>query len=187
MLHTLCARPCTGRVRPAVLSGGGAATVYAPEAYQSRDLDFIVRFWASSSDFPAEAPLRELGFIRSGTLYTHPETVFTLEFPIGPLSVGEEEILSWRTLTRVVNPDGNWSDGPFVDNQGYLLHILNPTDCVRDRLAWFLHYNDFSGLSQAVSVARKQDVDLEIIKRWCEAEGAAQKFKIFLANLNASY
>ena len=28
----------------AVLCGGSAATFYAPEAYESRDLDFILRF-----------------------------------------------------------------------------------------------------------------------------------------------
>ena len=31
----------------AILTGGGAATFYAPEAYQSRDLDFVFEFWSA--------------------------------------------------------------------------------------------------------------------------------------------
>jgi ribulose 1,5-bisphosphate carboxylase large subunit-like protein len=66
----------------AVLSGGGAASVYAPEAYQSRDLDFILQFGGSVS---AE-PLEKLGFSARGGTYAHPDTEFTVEFPAGPLA-----------------------------------------------------------------------------------------------------
>ncbi|HZH99430.1 MAG TPA: hypothetical protein VEX38_10705 [Fimbriimonadaceae bacterium] len=146
----------------AVLSGGGAATVYAPAAYQSRDLDFILELW-SSTGAPAARPLIELGFEIQGQTYVHPETVFTVEFPTGPLAVGEEAITRWNTLK----------------NGDLLLHILSPTDCVRDRLAWFLFSNDFSALEQALAVAALHPIDMPLIEQWCVAEGQPGKFQIF--------
>lgn len=148
-----------------VLSGGGSATVYAPEAYQSRDLDFIFAFW-SSFGVPKK-PLLDLDFIEKDSAYHHPESIFTVEFPRGPLAIGDEEITSWNTL----------EEGDLI------LHILTPTDCVRDRLAWFIYNEDFSGMAQAVGVGSQQDIDLELIRRWCEGEGALTKFEIFQANL----
>ena len=156
----------------AVLSGGGAATIYAPEVYQSRDLDFILGFWSSLG--ASAAPLFELGFELTGSTYCHPATLFTVEFPKGPLSIGEEEVTAWHTLRRLDDVDGG----------EMILHILSPTDCVRDRLAWFIYDNDFSGLIQAVGVAFHQQVDMEAIESWCKKEKAAMKFAIFRENLS---
>lgn len=150
----------------AILSGGGAATVYAPEAYQSRDLDFIFEFW-STTDRPSAQPLFDLGFVSDGQSYSHPETHLTVEFPTGPLAIGEEQITSWDTLR-----EGD-----------LLLHILSPTDCVRDRLAWFLFNNDFSSLEQILAVAQLHPIDLGVIERWCQSEGEPQKFEIFADRL----
>ncbi len=152
----------------AILSGGGAATVYAPEAYQSRDLDFIFEFWSAIGPSSAQ-PLLDLGFVLNGQTYSHAETTFTVEFPTGPLAIGDEIITSWVTLR----------DGEF------LLHILSPSDCVRDRLAWFLFNNDFSSLEQALAVATRHPIDLDMIKRWCDAEGELGKFEIFADRLRS--
>lgn len=149
----------------AILSGGGAATVYAPEAYQSRDLDFIFEFWSAFE--PSAQPLLDLGFTRNGQSYHHPETHLTVEFPTGPLAIGKEQITVWDTMC-----DGD-----------RLLHILSPTDCVRDRLAWFLFNNDFSSLEQALAVAQLHPIDLVVIERWCRSEGEPQKFEIFADRL----
>lgn len=146
----------------AVLSGGGAATIYAPEAYQSRDLDFVLSYWSSFGG-ESDRPLRDLGFEARGGTYRHQDTIFTVEFPAGPLAVGDELIDSWATLT----------------DQDYLLHIITPTDSVRDRLAWFLFNNDYAGLDQALSVARSQPVDLDRIEEWCKREGREDKFAVF--------
>lgn len=150
-----------------VLTGGGAATVYAPDAYQSRDLDFVFQFDLLSESRP-EGQLTSLGFMRTGQTYGHPLSFYTVDFPIGPLAIGEDLIADWATLHE----------------QSRLLHILKPTDCVRDRLAWFLFNNDFSSLKQALDVASRHDVDLEVIRDWCRREGAEDKFDIFLSRLN---
>lgn len=150
----------------AILSGGGAATVYAPEAYQSRDLDFIFQYWSTTDRISAE-PLLDLGFIKDGASYSHPSTHLTVEFPTGPLAIGRELITSWDTLR----------EGEL------LLHILSPTYCTRDRLAWFLFNNDFSSLEQALAVASSHPVDLGVIEQWCIAEGEHMKFRAFADRL----
>ncbi len=42
----------------------------------------------------------ELGFRRSGQDYRHAQNRFQLEFPPGPLSIGDERIDSWETQRR---------------------------------------------------------------------------------------
>lgn len=151
-----------------MLTGGGAATLYAPEAYQSKDLDFVFTFWSSLGGV-SEQPLLDLGFERAGDFYRHPESPYTLDFPRGPLAVGSETLNQWDTLQE--------------DNR--VLHVLTPTDCVRDRLCAYYFYRDFSGLEQALAVATCQPIDLSVIRRWSEAEGEAAKFDNFRARLSA--
>jgi hypothetical protein len=151
----------------AVLSGGGAATAYAPEAYQSRDLDFILQF-AAATFAPSAAPLLYLGFDRKGATFVHPDVPFTVEFPAGPLAVGNQIITEWNTLTR-----GDET-----------LHIITPTDCVRDRLAAAIHWTDFASIDQAVAVARLHPINIDLVESWCLSEGGARQFAIFIRRLH---
>jgi hypothetical protein len=154
----------------AVLTGGSAATVYAPDAYQSRDLDFILQFGAAISP-PSAKPLLDIGFVPLGrsAMFGHELLPYTLEFPAGPLAVGAEVLTAWHTLR---------------DERG-LLHILSPTDCVRDRLAGAIHFRDFSSIRQAVAVASRQRVDLEQIEQWCASEGGGRQYRAFADQLAA--
>ena len=147
----------------AVLTGGSAATVYAPHAYQSRDLDFIIEF--RKRDVDANAVLESLGYSLVQDHYEHAENPLLLEFPQGPLAVGGELINKWDTIRE----------------KNFLLHIISPTDSCRDRLAGFLYWNDRGSLEQALAVAEAQntEVDLEIIRRWCESEGHAAAHREF--------
>lgn len=150
----------------AVLTGGSAATFYAPEAYQSFDLDFVLVF---SADAGGAEALRALGFSERGGTYRHARSRFSLDFPRGPLAIGDELITAWSTVRR----------------RREVLHVLTPTDSCRDRLASWLFWNDFAGLEQALAVwrARRDDVDLKVIARWCRAEGQARKFELFSSRL----
>lgn len=150
----------------AVLSGGGAATVYAPDAYQSVDLDFIIGYYTQLSGVPA-TPLTDLGFELRGHAYAHPLVPFLIEFPPGPVMVGGEDA-DWHTL---------------VEN-GRKLNILTPTDCVRDRLAWFLFNDDYAGLDQALMVARRHPIDLQVVEAWCSREGVSEKYRRFQKRLD---
>ena len=149
----------------AVLTGGGAATVWALTAYQSKDLDFVFEFWtAFETD---ETPLKDLGFVRDLNLYRHKETPFTVEFPLGPLCISNDEVTQWTTLRE----------------NDRLLYILSPTDCVRDRLMWFYAYNDFSGLEQALAVATRNEIDLPFIELWSSKENEEAKLQTFRQRL----
>jgi hypothetical protein len=147
----------------AVLTGGSAATVYAPHAYQSHDLDFIVQFRTPGSN--ANDILESLGYSLKVDHYVHGENPLLLEFPSGPLAVGRDLIKKWDTLRR----------------ENYLLHIINPTDSCRDRLSGFLFWNDRGSLEQAVAVAAadEQRVDLDAIRTWCSNENCQDQFSEF--------
>ena len=150
-----------------VLTGGSAATFYAPEAYQSKDLDFVIALRGTAG----EAALRSLGFERKGDFYVHETSPFSLDFPPGPLGIGEDHNVSWLTVHR----------------DGEVLHVLSPADSCRDRLASFLFWNDFSGLEQAIAVYRSRpgEIDLKAIEGWCRREKHLAKFRIFAERLQA--
>ena len=84
----------------------------------------------------------------------------------GPLAVADDLIRVWSTVHR--------------DDE--ILHVLTPTDSVRDRLAAFLFWNDWSGLEQALAVASaRPDVDHAIVEEWCRRSGHAAKWEVFTA------
>lgn len=151
-----------------VLVGGAAAHIYAPNEYVSHDLDLILSLW--SEDRAARDVLAELGYKSDGKNLRHDSSAFTVEFPPGPLAVGEEPIKTWDTLREGEQ----------------LLHILTPTDCVRDRLAGYLFWHDRQSLSAAVSVARTHadKVDLRIVEAWSRREGELERFQDFLRALS---
>lgn len=71
----------------AVLCGGSAATFYAPEAYQSEDLDFVLELGTDGSS--VRAALASLGYRFNNGLFVHADSHFTVEFPPGPLAIGD--------------------------------------------------------------------------------------------------
>jgi hypothetical protein len=149
------------------MTGGSAATFYAPRAYLSDDIDFVI----AARGVGGEDALKKLGYRKKGDYYVHALSRFPLEFPPGPLAVGDDYVESWKTFRR----------------KRQLLHVLSPTDACRDRLASFLFWNDFRGLQQALDVCRAQHkkVDLEIVRSWCLRERQAEKFRLFKQRLEA--
>jgi len=147
----------------AVLTGGSAATFYAPRSYQSRDADFVIVFAADSAQ--AERALFELGYTERGGSYHHDRSPFTLDFPQGPLGVGADLITTFETKRR----------------DGLFLNVLSRTDSVRDRLAAFYHWDDRSSLRVALNVAATGPVDFAAIREWTEREGMSAKGSEFEA------
>lgn len=101
----------------AVLTGGACATIHSGGAYQSQDLDFVVRTPVERTVL--DAAMRSVGFERDGNRYVHPRTSFFVEFPPGPLGIGDD-----LEVTPVAIAIG----------KGSVLG-LSPTDACRDRLA----------------------------------------------------
>ena len=147
------------------LSGGSCVTIWSDNAYRSDDIDLI-------SDGIGErkkivSVMQELGFSEDRRYFTHPSTPLFIEFPAGPLSVGEErprEITNLKTATGIVR-------------------LLSPTDCVKDRLTWWFHSGDRQCLEQAVAVASVTAIDLAELRRWSVGEGKSAEFEIIAQSL----
>lgn len=148
-----------------VLSGGSAVSFYSSDKYVSKDLDLINTSFSRRSKI--RAVMDKLGFHEQGRYFIHPETRFFIEFPDGPLSVGEEPV---KEISEFELSTGT-------------LRVLSPTDCVKDRLCAFYFWNDLQGLEQAILVTKSQQVDLKEIKRWSKVEEKEKEFKVFTDKL----
>jgi hypothetical protein len=148
-----------------VLSGGAAVSIYSDNEYESYDLDFIPIGLARRVD----ATMESLGFSRRQRHWVHPHTSYWVEFPGGPVAIGEEVIHDFAEMT----------------SRAGVLRLLHPTECVMDRLTWFIHNADRQCLDQAVAVARRHPVKLKRVERWAHAEGpsGAKCFREFRRRL----
>jgi hypothetical protein len=141
-----------------VLSGGSCVSIYSEDRYVSSDLDFIQTGLTSRASIAR--CMRGLGFSESHRYFQHPDAEILVEFPAGPLGIGNEPITEFREIRTSVG----------------ILRLLTPTDCVKDRLAWFYHTGDTECLEQAILVAREQEINVTEIERWSSNEGKIKEF-----------
>jgi hypothetical protein len=151
-----------------VLTGGSCVSIYTDNRYQSSDLDFI-EVGRSSRKKIAEV-LTKIGFQERDRYFTHPDTPFFVEFPAGPLAIGDEPVHEVAELEFATGT----------------LRLLSCTDCVKDRLAHYYHWKDRQCLDQAVMVAASSEVDLEEIERWSRHEGMEEEFQRVRAMLQSA-
>lgn len=149
-----------------VLSGGSAVSFYSTNKYVSKDLDLINTNFAKRSRI--KSAMEKIGFKEQGRYFISPQTTLFVEFPDGPLSVGEEPV---KEVSEFQLTTGT-------------LRVLSPTDCVKDWLCAFYFWNDQQGLAQTVMVAESQIVDMNEIKRWSKAEGKYKEYEIFRKQLD---
>lgn len=148
----------------AVLVGGACVSIYSENRYMSYDLDLITH----ESNRKIKAALEEIGFIYDRKkYYQHPDCKFFLEFLAPPVAIGNQPINKFNTIS---------SDSGSIN-------ILTATDCVKDRLAAYIHWDDKESLEQAVIVAASQEIDLKEIKRWAKTEDNGEKIRAFLEQL----
>ena len=144
-----------------VLSGGSCVEIYSRGEYTSWDLDLINQY---NEQFKKIHTIMDgLGFKEHDRYFVHDETKYFIEFPSGPLGVGDapvEEIAE-------------------IETEAGVLRLLTPTDCVKDRLAAYYHWDDEQCLQQAIWVAQQNDVDIEAIKKWSLQEKSEQKYLNF--------
>jgi hypothetical protein len=149
-----------------VLSGGAVVSIYSENRYESHDLDFVVVGLARKTD----AAMQELGFRKeAGRHWIHPHTEYWVEFPAGPVAVGDEvvhDVAERRTAFGV-------------------LRLLPPTECVMDRLVWYYHDRDPQALDQALWVAQRHPVDLRRIEEWSLRERSEAQFREFVRRLDS--
>lgn len=146
-----------------VLTGGAVVSIYTENKYMSYDADFIS---PAHQKTICEA-MEELGFEKHGKDFRHKKTDFFVEFPSGPLAIGDQLIQAEAEL----------------DFKGHKLKLLSPTQSVMDRLSAYFHWNDLQCLDQAVWIAEKHPINTNKIKEWAKREGEEDKFNVFLRNL----
>jgi len=141
-----------------ILVGGAVAAIYSEGAYKSGDLDFVLRTYI---DGQITKVMNAIGFYNSvGRHYIHPQCDKFVEFMFGPTGIGDD--------VKIV-PDP-------VKVEGQTLYIYSPTDCIRDRLASYIHYRARECLDQAALVARRFPFNKKKVKEWCLSEGAPQAY-----------
>lgn len=112
--------------------------------------------------------MEAIGFARRGDRYVHRQVRFYVEFPRGPLAIGNDYRIR-----------------PVERKTAYARTlILSATDSCRDRLAAFYHWGDRQSLRVAVRIATANKVSLAKIRRWSIDEGAREAFNHFADELN---
>lgn len=155
----------SGRGIDVVLSGGACVAHYSNGKYVSMDLDFVNAGFAKRDRI--RKAMAEIGFEEESRYFKHPDTEYLVEFPPGPLGVGEEQV------SKIVA----------LETRTGTVRIISPTDCVKDRLAGYYHWGDMPCLEQAILVALSNEVDIDELARWSKREGKAEAFEMFRKRL----
>jgi hypothetical protein len=144
-----------------VLSGGCCVEIYSRGKYTSDDIDLIDRFNGGHREI--KEVMIALRFEEYNRYFRHKDTEYFIEFPRGPLTVGFENV----------------KDTVSKEYETGILKLLTATDCIKDRLAAYFHWDDLQSLEQAIWVAEKNEIDLDAIEAWSKAEMEYDKFIIF--------
>jgi len=149
----------------ATLSGGACAEIYSNKKYVTGDLDFVVNYVWPGNDKIIKKVMSELGFEKKGRTFLNVNDIveYSVEFPPGPLSVGEEYQI---TPVELKLKTGS-------------LSLLSPTDSAKDRLTGYFYGNDAQCLEQAVMICQTNNVAIENIRKWAKKEGRPEKYKEF--------
>ena len=142
-----------------VLSGGAAVAIYSNHKYVSKDLDLVNVYGVNRRKI--REVMITIGFYEEGRYFRHPDSHFFVEFPPGPLAIGQESVR--QTVEKKLSTG--------------TLKIISPTDCVKDRLAAYYHWGDQQSLLQAVLVAQQNEINIDEIRRWSRVEGKLQEFE----------
>jgi hypothetical protein len=149
----------------AVLTGGACANLYSGGAYQSIDADFVLDGKRTTEQI--DQALATLGFKRQRGRYVHSVVPFFVEFPAGPLGIGEDvrirPVWKSRRSARTL--------------------ALSATDSCRDRLAAFYHWNDRQSLLTAVEIATLNRVAFRKVREWSVEEGHLSGYEAFLSDV----
>lgn len=145
----------------AILTGGACASLHSKGDYLSQDLDYIIRNSVTRTQL--DQAMLAVGFARTGAEYRHAAVAFFVEFPKGPLAIGDDDLVQ-----------------PVEIRVGSVKVLtLSATDSCRDRLAAFYHWGDLQSLRMAAAIARRRAVNLEAIRSWSLREGRAAEFRQF--------
>jgi hypothetical protein len=148
-----------------ILSGGAAVAIYTVNKYVSADIDLVNVYNVERNKIVAA--MKDIGFSEKHRYFIHPGTVHIVEFPPGPLSVGDEPVKNVNNI--------KFSTG--------ILKVISATDCVKDRLAAYYFWKDQQSLTQAILVAKQSRIKITEIKTWSQTTGNMKEFETFRKTL----
>lgn len=136
-----------------VLVGGACVSIYSRKGPLSWDLDFVT--YRPQKD--VVKAMADLGFQRSkGRELYHEGCPFYADFVAPPLAIGNAPVEQLATLQTRFGP----------------VTMLTLDDCVKDRLAAFIHWKDRQSLEQAKHLLQAGQVDKPGLIRWLKGEKA---------------
>jgi hypothetical protein len=138
---------------PVAVVGGSAITLYAPEVYASKDIDFAAIRGTNRRAFAAA--VAPIGFTARGRDFVHKDTEYTLDL------VADTPYVDQRPITRFA----------MIETPFGAVRVYKFEDAIADRIAAFLHWGDSQSLEVAESAveARRKDV------RWSSLEKALRQ------------
>lgn len=152
-----------------LLAGKACAAIYGGGAIKARALEFAIREFAVAE---VNRAMGALGFrLKEARTYASESCPFEVVLGPAPLTVGDDIVGDARVVK--VGKDS--------------FKMLTPTDCVRQRLSMFYRWGDRQALAEAVQVARRQKIDLDLVRRWSEWEWASDRYREFADALKKGF
>jgi hypothetical protein len=152
-----------------ILVGGAVVAIYSDGIYRSGDLDFVLRGYLVKN---LPEVMAKIGFrVKETRHYSNPEcSHLIIDFASPPAAIGEDYKI----------------EPAFEEVEGEKIYLYSPTDCVKDRLASYIHFRARECLDQAVLVADRFPVDLKKVANWCKGEGSPEAYLDFERKLKKS-
>lgn len=144
-----------------VLSGGSCMEIYTHKNFSSYDIDFIAN--PSYTSKKIESTMLSMGFKKvDGRYYKYEHNPNYIEFPTGPVSLGNEFPKKFDELKTLVGT----------------LVLLTPTDCIKDRLCAYVYHGGEECFQQAIAVAHLNFIDFDDLKNWAKKESKEMELAV---------
>jgi hypothetical protein len=150
-----------------VLTGRTCAAIYVGHSVRPESIDFVLKEY----EVPELAEtMSKIGFKPAG-LHTFASRSCPVDvvFSPPPLAVGDD-------LVKEVAE---------VKVRGGRIRLLNPTDCVRQRLSMFYRWGDRDAFAEALAISSKMKVDMDLVRRWSDWEWCAESYQEFEKELRS--
>lgn len=150
-----------------VVVGGSAATVHAPEAYRSRDIDMVI-IGGIDQPRPLITAMDSIGFrLAPGHFFMHDHSPYTVEFVPSPVAIAGDVISNFAMVATA-----------FGD-----LRVLHIEDVIADRLNKYVAYEDPEAFEVAVAVARAKRASLERVASFAQRQILPDSYNAALERL----
>lgn len=149
-----------------VVVGGSAATLHAPEAYRSHDVDMVVIGGIDRGD-AVVAAMAKLGFVFQNHMFFHECNPYTVEFQHSPVAIAGDVVSDFAEVETPYGP----------------VRVLHAADVVNDRLNKAVAYEDPESFEVAVAVARIKGIDPARVQEFIERQDVGVYHERFRAAL----